>query len=92
MTEPCDADMTLGAMEHDAVSTLGVRPTNGAFFVAHEVTRATFKALFVVEHDAPSRCGDKKIRRAGNDAGLSCAAIAHGTIDNDMSLFVHAEF
>jgi len=59
-------------MEDNAVAAFGVGPGNGAFFVADEITRATFEAVFVVKQNTTIAGRNKKICWASHDTFTSC--------------------
>ena len=79
-------------MEDNAVAAFGVGPGNGAFFVADEITRTTFEAVFVVKQNATIAGWNKKICGASHDTFTSCATTTRIAIDGDVCPFVNTEF
>tara|TARA_Y100000385_G_scaffold289812_1_gene360478 strand:+ start:5067 stop:5294 length:228 start_codon:yes stop_codon:yes gene_type:complete len=73
------------------VATFGIAPGDGTFLVAHEVTRATFEALLVVEENAAIARRDEELGRAGNDALAAGTVTAYRVVDNDMSALMNVE-
>jgi len=61
-------------MEDDAVAAFGVGPGDSAFFVADEITRAAFEAVFVVKQNATVAGGNKKVCWACHNALASGAS------------------
>ena len=77
--------------EHHAEAALGIRPADRPLLVAHEVARAAFEALLVVEEDASVGRRHEQPRRAGDDARAGAAVAADRCVDDDVGSLVHVE-
>lgn len=63
-------------MEDDAKAAFGIGPGDGSCFVAHEIARATLKAVFVVKQNTAITSWYKEICWAGHDTFAGCATAA----------------